>query len=896
MMDPSYREGTPAEVYNRPGLSGISYRTGTHAAFKRSMLARLSDARLPALRGLNTREDDDFSIALIDAWATVADVLSFYSERIANESYLRTATERISLLHLARLIGYELAPGAAADAHLAFELETAPGAPKAVTIGRRTGVQSLPGQDERPQTFETTQEIVARPEWNRLLPRRTEARKPGMDETEVYLAGVTTGLRLGDGLLLLGTEREDAPTSNNWDFRRLKTITPDPEAGRTRVTWQEGLGWRRGENTVAPAEDPKVYALRQRASLFGHNAPDWIAMPQTIQESYKKRYQENHPNEPVPTDDTEWPGFGFTSGDTIHLDAVYPLIAVGSWVVLSVSDYEEVYEVLEVEEESRTDFTLTAKTTRLKLSGENLRARFGTRLRDTTVYAQSERLELAEYPVDDPVEGDELSLAAPPGDLEPLRTLVVEGKRSRVRVATTGLSLKSADGSREVPLEPGDSLRALGPSEDLAGELHRWHLVDRDGFAGFVTAREGNFLPQPALEDDETVCEVAWVRSLRPEGAAVVLEGALTVSYDRASVIVHANVASATHGESREEVLGGGDASISFQSFVLREAPVTYKTGPPPTGTETTLEVRVNGVRWREVPDLYGCGPGEHVYVTRRDEEGRTAVRFGDGRTAARLPTGTENVRAAYRKGLGSEGLVQAGQLSLLMTPVLGVRGVRNPLAALGAEDPEAFSEARRNAPLTVLTLDRVVSLRDYEDFARAYRGMAKAHATWIRTGEARQVFLTVAGSGGRNVGAGLLEDLVRALRAVGDPNLPLAVESYRPAFFGLRARMRVDPDYVPERVVQAVREALGARFGFETRSFGQGAALGEVVAAIQGVPGVVMVDVEELYRLPKDLEEEEQPQPFLEARAPVPGQEGAVDPAELLTLDPAKLELEVMP
>src|SRR5918997_6470879 len=122
--------GTPAEVYNRPGLSAMAYRIGTHARFKRSMLARLSDSRLPALRDLNTRDDDDFTVALLDAWATVADVLTFYSERIANESYLRTATERVSLLYLARLIGYELKPGVAAGAHLGVEVENPPGAPR----------------------------------------------------------------------------------------------------------------------------------------------------------------------------------------------------------------------------------------------------------------------------------------------------------------------------------------------------------------------------------------------------------------------------------------------------------------------------------------------------------------------------------------------------------------------------------------------------------------------------------------------------------------------------------------------------------------------------------------------------------------------------------------------
>ena len=58
---------TPAAVANRPGMSAIAYRIGTHSQFKQSMLAALSDVNRPALQGLKTRDDDDFSIALLDA-------------------------------------------------------------------------------------------------------------------------------------------------------------------------------------------------------------------------------------------------------------------------------------------------------------------------------------------------------------------------------------------------------------------------------------------------------------------------------------------------------------------------------------------------------------------------------------------------------------------------------------------------------------------------------------------------------------------------------------------------------------------------------------------------------------------------------------------------------------
>ena len=113
--------------------------------------------------------------------------------------------------------------------------------------------------------------------------------------------------------------------------------------------------------------------------------------------------------------------------------------------------------------------------------------------------------------------------------------------------------------------------------------------------------------------------------------------------------------------------------------------------------------------------------------LLRHDDDGRTTVQFGDGINGARLPTGQNNVRAEYRKGTGLGGLVEAGQLSQLLSRPLGLKEVVNPEDAEGAEDPESRDDARKNAPTTVLTLDRAVSLQDYEDFARTFAGVAKA-------------------------------------------------------------------------------------------------------------------------------------------------------------------------
>src|SRR5215212_601865 len=806
---------TPVEVYNRPGLAAVAYRVGTHAEFKQSMLARLSASDLPALRSLNTRDDDDFAVALLDAWAMVADVLTFYQERIANESYLRTAIERGSLLELARLIGYEPRPGVAASTYLAFKMEDALGSPLTATIGAGTKVQSLPGQDELPQTFETGGEIEARVEWNELRPRQTKPQAPASRDTQTYLEGVRTNLRPGDPLLIVGPDRESGEASAEsaqWEIRRISSVEPDIEADRTLVRWDEPLG-SRIPRVESPAGGARVFALRLRASLFGHNAPQWELLPEFLRDTSV------NPEAPYPNGDNYADANLPATPKRINLDTVYPQIVADCWVVLATPGHAECYRVEVAVEEALAKYAIAAKSTRLEVSGENLN-RFSPRT--TTVLAQSEELTLAEYPIDDDVAGDEVTLDH-----------AVEGLAKGRLVLVTGTTTSGERGVEEITIEDA---------------------------------------------------------SLSLDGMTVVrFDTSLANTYLLDSVTIYANVASATHGETREEVLGGGYAGAAYQRFTLREAPLTYVRSTAPGGSESTLQVRGNGVLWREVSALYGHGSHERVFTTRRDDDGKTTVQFGDGHTGARPPTGQENVWATYRKGIGLEGMAKANQLSLLLTRPLGVRSVTNPRATTDAADPELHDEVRRNAPLTVLTLDRVVSLRDFEDFARAYAGISKALATWVWDGEARGVFVTVAGSDGSEPGSDLLAGLLAELREAGEPYHSLFVEPYRPALFNVRADVEVNADFLPEKVLAAVEESLRARFSFEARSFGQPVALSEVIAVIQEVPGVVAVNVNAFHHREGEPDE-------LSSRLDPKGPQVDVSGAELLTLDPAPIPLKEMP
>src|SRR5262245_12568465 len=192
---------TPIDEANRPGLDRIHYRAGTHGSFLETMKARLSGTEFPALQGLKTREASDPAIAMLDGWATVADVLTFYQERIANEGYLRTSTERRSVLELARLIGYALKPGVAASVYLAYTLETG----YEVTIPEGSRVQSVPAPGELPQSFETSDDLYARTEWNLLQARLTRPQllKPGVGIETLYFKGISTNLKPNDALLIV---------------------------------------------------------------------------------------------------------------------------------------------------------------------------------------------------------------------------------------------------------------------------------------------------------------------------------------------------------------------------------------------------------------------------------------------------------------------------------------------------------------------------------------------------------------------------------------------------------------------------------------------------------------------------------------------------------------------
>ncbi|HTW25836.1 MAG TPA: putative baseplate assembly protein [Acetobacteraceae bacterium] len=905
---------TPAPISNRPGLPQIAYRVGTQTSFKASMLAALSDPAFPALAPLSTRDDGDFTIALLDAFAVCGDIITFYQERLANEAYLGTAVAQRSVFELARLVGYQPSPGVAASAPLAFTLNDAPGAPDPVTIPAATRVQSVPGPGQSPVTFETTVPLLARIAHNALPAATTVPVDWTRITTSLWLAGTATGLKPGDAILLVDADRAANVASTLWEMRTVTAVAPDAANGRTQITWDEPLFDSFRNAGPVGARNVQLYALRKRASLFGVTAPDPTLFA----------------TNPAGTGASDWT----FKHDTAHvdLDTVYPDLApVGgsadfataperfAWLVLSRAGsrlsrrrraagqhpppIRRLYRILAAADRAPLRYTLSAKATGLTLDADAGVADFVTVTRAVTAFVQSEPLAIAEQPIIGALDG----FALGPGALTPVagsgmtvlgggqlagdQRLGVSGKRARLQFgADPAATLIGPDGRTAIALAGGDQflIDAYPPVAAAAGAL-AWSVLTTKGVAATLTAQPGAITLLPAVQADPVATEAATLASnpaVHADRADLTFTAALTRAYDRATTRLNANVVDANQGETVQEILGGGDSSQVNQSFTLKQGPLTYVSAAQGQGAQSTLQVWVNDLRWQEQPGLLDAGPRDRVFVTRRSDTGTVTVQFGDGQHGGRPPTGQTNIRAIYRKGLGTAGNVAVGQLSQAIDRPAGLSGVANPAPGSGGADPDTPASARASAPLHVRTLERVVSLQDYEDFALAFAGIARALATWTWFGRTRGVVVTVAGPGGSVLDpqGDTIGNLAQALRGAGNPYVPIVVLPHRPAQFAVTALVQIDDvDYDPDAVLQSAQSALLAGFGFDARTLGEGVTQSAIVAALQAVPGVVGL---RLTRFTRDDVASVLPD-FLTAAAPVTGERGAVQGAELLLIDP---------
>ena len=198
------------------------------------------------------------------------------------------------------------------------------------------------------------------------------------------------------------------------------------------------------------------------------------------------------------------------------------------------------------------------------------------------------------------------------------------------------------------------------------------------------------------------------------------------------SIVTIGGTVGAINAESHENEIIGTSSGVPGQFYDLAFRPVIKPLQP--------IVVEVGGVdgwtTWTMVDDFSKSEAGDRHFkfdLSAGQIIFGPALRLSDGsmRYYGAVPEKGAPIRVAkYQSGGGRSGNVAEGAISVLKTTVPMVSKVENRVPASGGVDGEDLDQAKVRGPIALRSLERAVTLEDYEVIARvAAPEMARIHA-----------------------------------------------------------------------------------------------------------------------------------------------------------------------
>lgn len=901
MLDLSSIEKHDAEAVsaeNPAYQSAIVYRADDYSSLRYKLVRHLAEAFPKWNAMLSSRKGkQDFGVAFIELFSYMADVLGFYQDCRANEAFLRTASLRGSLIDLCTLIDYHIPPGASASALQAFLCK--PNQSGTIPAGFKIKTRPAPGA--KTLTFETTQDLDVSSALNQLFLygfNRSERHlsEPGTPaESSVLLDQAYSGLKAGQFAVL---------TAPGKTARPLQLLAVEDESGKRRVRWKPGdlpnnlnlpvadlvihgkpkqsmkpaNAVRAGEitagETSVEVEDASIFkntwyfifefhnpvvfvsdGVKQPARLVGKTGHEIVWAP-GFNISLQRASTSVYASEFGDVCDAIAPGDS-------SLQAWSGNLTAGTWIILfdlanvalaRISFFNGTnYYLAEPVQQAFPDGALIFS---VDLPHGNSNGDHFTTVRPIRLSPATQ-----EFTFDKTYEG----LA--PGQIVVISDgeFTAVNKLKEVEIDTQQRTKVTLVTPVVHPLKLADTL-VYGPFE-LSMHVDRYNQstatlaagvssIVLDGQIKGLTPGRRLVLQNGALSEGVRISSAV----LGTSSTEIDLEEPLQNSFALAATTVLGNVVEVTHGSSVvESPLGSGDQSKANQTFTLHQNPTTYVHDPQGTrGITNTLQVFVGDEQWREVESLAESGPDDHHYMVEIDEDQKMSFSGGDGRHGAAFPSGVNNIGVRYRTGLGAGGNVGAGSISVVAAPLPFVQSSNNPVAANGGADPEDVNTAKRLAPVAVRTLDRAVTVQDFQELALSYPGIDKANARRIRKDGRPVIDLVVATTNGLPLNSVLRDSLVAFLQDRSTPDNLVLVRDYNPVPIRLAIEVHILPNFLRVETGVRVQKALSmaladdggmAYFNFDRRDLGEDLYLSDVYALVEAVEGVDFLIVKEFRR-----------------------------------------------
>ncbi|HEY3025645.1 MAG TPA: hypothetical protein VGJ55_05810 [Pyrinomonadaceae bacterium] len=771
----------PPETLIVSGLTELPRQTGTFAEFRRALLraisirstAGLENNALWSLRFLLERDRDglkkeleaigrwrgrhpeDFGMMLLEMWAYVCDLTSFYDEVLANESYVRTAHRRDSLRRLVDPLGYIPRPAVAALADLAAYADGR----QVVTLPLGTAFRSGAFPGSPPQVFELLNETAIHPllnEWM-LLPLRPATFGSSSSNRTKFLCELGSVAVKADDIVLveIGAERyartvagvSDIEGADHLGYSQVEISSSVPVPANTNVSAVKL--WKPSATANLWSQTPGGYGPQFNSSFapmlsgnLGIASANGALTTATFLLS---------PSAVV----------GFPTATWFLLESINRAIHTGQDVIIKRSGVLNPRKVIDARISSVV--IQAADTAEVKDAADKVIAKVpipAIEARTTKVVVEPSLPGLTLY-----------ALA-----LDDSTEVVIYHSMVSAGTVTVEAFTEISDADSLNVGTPVDLPRDTSPPGEFQLEDFNGVGLTRPGSLNFST---GEF----SVHGDH------WPDSL---ATPVKLLG---------------NIIGTSRGETvNNEALGSGDASIANQNFKLKKSPLTYlpfPSGTTPSGLVSTLKVFVDGLQWTEVTSFFGHSGDEEVYIVRQNDKGESVITFGDGVFGRRLNTGA-SVVAYYRQGAGGK-MPPAGSITQLAKPVTGLKSVRSPVAPYGGADEEPSSSLAKFAPRSALLLGRAVSLADLEAAAASYAGVRAVAAEWRWSTQlqipAAHVWYLADGD--------LTELILSKLRSLTQPDTPIQVERAVATPAVLSIQLARDPKRFEDDVLAAARTAL---------------------------------------------------------------------------------------
>jgi hypothetical protein len=279
-----------------------------------------------------------------------------------------------------------------------------------------------------------------------------------------------------------------------------------------------------------------------------------------------------------------------------------------------------------------------------------------------------------------------------------------------------------------------------------------------------------------------------------------------------------------------------------------------------------SVSITAGGITYVQVPYLIDYTGYDAVFSIYTNAAGVSYIVFGDG-VSGRVPANSSVIYATYRVGGGIAGNVGPNTIKTILTNNQVGLSVINTYygsptddgSATGGTDAEATDSIRINAPLSLRSLNRAVSLADYAALVKA-AGVTKASAVADVYSSVTVFFVPYGDSGVLTDGvtpSPIFNATIPTIKTYLTDKIPAnTTVTYQPAFYAktkVLAQVVVLPKYYQAEVKSKVDGAVSQLFALDNVAFNDSIYLHDVFNAITSVSGVASVKILKLVRSDQD-------------------------------------------